>query len=598
MTFFTIVVRGLQRRPVRTGLTLVGISIGIAAVVALVGISRGFEASWASGMKVRGTDIVVSNMGSALAPKPFSATVRDRIAKLPQVAAACSIYADLTSVEDASMMVVSAREWGGFSWQNLKLISGRMPHDAMEPAVVLGQTAAEVLKKKVGDPLQLESKELIVTGIVDGGAMVENGSVILSLALFQSITGNEGRINVIDIRATPGLNEEEIKHLCEQINTIAPEARAMVAGEHLGNSQAFRFISAMSWGTSLLDLMGIGPAWFSRRHRRRAHRHHRRQSAGDAASHTRHAGTGLQRRSNGRGSRSSRDCWRPQWSLSRVAQLSSDTEPCHAGLILTPTPLMKTLLHLFCMTLLAPAAYGGESAIDLAAKLGALQQDGASLVRLKMDVRSSAKFTLQLQIKQRRTGTTTEVVYQVLWPKERAGEAVLLRKTGDQAATGAVFTPPSKVHTLDSSQMKEALLGSDLSYADGVENFFLWKQQAIIGTEIVNRVSCDILESKPGKGQRSSYASVRTWVDSRRDVPLRIEKYLASGQLVRRIDTTRVATNDKNQSVPANLTVSDIRQGSTTELNGASVKHGVNFSDREFTPAGFMEVVPVRAATN
>ena len=33
MTFFTIVVRGLIRRPVRTGLTLLGISIGIAAVV-------------------------------------------------------------------------------------------------------------------------------------------------------------------------------------------------------------------------------------------------------------------------------------------------------------------------------------------------------------------------------------------------------------------------------------------------------------------------------------------------------------------------------------------------------------------------------------
>ena len=31
MTFLTIVTRGLFRRPVRTGLTLVGISIGIAA---------------------------------------------------------------------------------------------------------------------------------------------------------------------------------------------------------------------------------------------------------------------------------------------------------------------------------------------------------------------------------------------------------------------------------------------------------------------------------------------------------------------------------------------------------------------------------------
>jgi len=147
MTFFTIVVRGLLRRPVRTGLTLVGISIGIAAVVTLVGISRGFEQSWATGMKARGTDIVVSNMGSALAPKPFAAGVRDRIAAIPNVAATCAIFVDLTSIEDSSMMVVSAREWGGFPWQSLKLISGRMPRDAMEPAVVLGQTAAEVLRK-------------------------------------------------------------------------------------------------------------------------------------------------------------------------------------------------------------------------------------------------------------------------------------------------------------------------------------------------------------------------------------------------------------------------------------------------------------------
>jgi putative ABC transport system permease protein len=255
MNFFTIVVRDLLRRPVRTGLTLVGISIGIAAVVALVGVSRGFEQSWATGMKVRHTDIVVSNMANALSPKPFKAEVASRIAKMPKVTAVCSIFADLTSVEDASMMVVSAREWGGFSWENLKLISGRMPKDGMEPVVVLGQTAAEVLNKKIGDPIQIEARELNVAGIVDGGALVENGSVILSLALFQQITGGEGKINVIDVRVTPGMSADEVKLLCTEINTAAPEARAMVAGEHLGNSQAFKFISAMSWGTSLLAVI-------------------------------------------------------------------------------------------------------------------------------------------------------------------------------------------------------------------------------------------------------------------------------------------------------------------------------------------------------
>ena len=255
MTFLTVVSRGLLRRPVRTGLTLVGISIGIAAVVALVGISRGFETSWQAGMKTRGTDVVVSNMGSALTPKPFPATVVDRITPLPHVAETCALLVDLISVEKADMMIVSSRQWGGFSWKSLKVVSGRLPNDAAEKAVVLGKTAAEVLQKKVGDALQLETEELAVVGIVDGGAVVENGSVILSLPLFQQLTGNEGKINIIDLRVTPGTTKDEVNRLCEQITGVVPEARAVVAGEHIRDSQAYKMIRAMSWGTSLLAVL-------------------------------------------------------------------------------------------------------------------------------------------------------------------------------------------------------------------------------------------------------------------------------------------------------------------------------------------------------
>ena len=255
MTFLTVVTRGLMRRPVRTGLTLVGISIGIAAVVALVGISRGFETSWQTGMKSRGTDVVVSNMGSALTPKPFSASVVDRITPLSHVAETCALLVDLISVEKADMMIVSARQWGGFSWKNLKVVSGRLPNEATEKAVVLGKTAAEVLQKKTGDTLQLETEELAVVGIVDGGAVVENGSVILSLPLLQELTGNEGKINIIDLRVTPGTSREEVTRLCEQITALVPEARAVIAGEHIRDSQAYKMIRAMSWGTSLLAVL-------------------------------------------------------------------------------------------------------------------------------------------------------------------------------------------------------------------------------------------------------------------------------------------------------------------------------------------------------
>ena len=259
MTFFTVVTRGLWRRPVRTGLTIIGIAIGIAAVVALVGISRGFETSWEAGMKTRGTDVVVSSMGTSFTPKPFPATVIDRIKPIPNVGETCSLLVDFVSVESADMMIISAREWNGerkgFSWGNLKIVNGRMPNDANEKAVVLGTTAAEVLKKKVGDTLQLETEELQIVGIFDGGAIVENGSVVLSLPVYQKISGNEGKISVIDLRVKAGTTPEQVKQLCEEINKVVPEARAVLAGANIRDSQAYKMIAAMSWGTSLLAVL-------------------------------------------------------------------------------------------------------------------------------------------------------------------------------------------------------------------------------------------------------------------------------------------------------------------------------------------------------
>ena len=79
--------------------------------------------------------------------------------------------------------------------------------------------------------------------------------MILSLPLYQEISGNEGKINIIDIRATPGMNEQGVKQLCTAINAVMPEARALPAGDNVGNSQAYKFISAMSWGTSLLAIV-------------------------------------------------------------------------------------------------------------------------------------------------------------------------------------------------------------------------------------------------------------------------------------------------------------------------------------------------------
>ena len=247
------------------------------------------------------------------------------------------------------------------------------------------------------------------------------------------------------------------------------------------------------------------------------------------------------------------------------------------------------LLAIVYLTVLSHRAAAAEaapstiSAGDLAARLNAWQQDGFSYVRLRMVVSEPAgKNSFQIQIKGHRTKSSTDVVYQILWPKERKGEGVLLQKAAGRPATGTIFVPPNSLRPLEASQMKESFFGSGLSYEDLVENFFSWEQQALVRTEEVDGVPCYILESKPGKGAGSSYSRVRTWVDSRRLIPLRIEKYLASGGLARRIETSNVVTDDIGRQVPANLTVRDPRKNSTTELDGSRIKHDIRFDDAEF----------------
>ena len=255
MTFLTIVVRGLIRRPVRTGLTLVGISIGIAAVVALVGIAWGYEKSIEKQLDHIGIDLVVSNMSGGIVPKMYDEQLKDKIARLPHVREVSTVLMQMLSVEEAPMMMISGREWGGFTWHKMKIVEGRMIQDGNESAVVLGRLAAEVLKKKVGDTVLLEADELPVVGIVDGGGVVENGAVLLPLGIMQKITNNPGKVNFIDIRVNEGTTDDQIKELQARIKEIFPEGRAMPSSEVVGTSQGFRVARAMSWSTSLLAII-------------------------------------------------------------------------------------------------------------------------------------------------------------------------------------------------------------------------------------------------------------------------------------------------------------------------------------------------------
>ena len=214
------------------------------------------------------------------------------------------------------------------------------------------------------------------------------------------------------------------------------------------------------------------------------------------------------------------------------------------------------------------------TAPNLAGAMDAAVEDGDATARVKMT--SPDTGVLQIRIKSRRTAGNAATVYEILWPNERKGEAFILRKSGD----GTFKTAAGATNKLGAADMSKSVFGTALAYADVIENFFRWDNQSLAGTETVGKTECVVLESRPGAKDASIYGKVRSWIDPRRMVTMRVEKYDKSGRLVRRIETTQVAKDDNGRNVPAGMTVT--AGNKTTEIDGANIRHDVTHTDADF----------------
>ncbi|PYJ13353.1 MAG: hypothetical protein DME93_03920 [Verrucomicrobia bacterium] len=138
--------------------------------------------------------------------------------------------------------------------------------------------------------------------------------------------------------------------------------------------------------------------------------------------------------------------------------------------------IRRTCFVGICLGLAFPyVASAADTASELAARLRS-KQSGSMFVRIRMEIGSGEKQTLQIQIKSRVSDAAGDIVYQILFPKERKGESVLVHRSGHKFS-GTLFTPPGNLKPIGSAEMKQSLFGSDLSYEDIIDSPFAWSQQ-------------------------------------------------------------------------------------------------------------------------
>jgi putative ABC transport system permease protein len=254
--------KNLWRRRLRTLLTLLGITMGIGAFVALVGFSRAFERAWLRLYQSSGTDIAVVHAN--FLNSSLDESLGARIRAVPDVAEVAPMIFNLIDLTPDLNALVYGWRADSYEFDSLTLLSGRR-FRAGQPEVILGEILADNLNKKPGDILSIEGANFTVTGIYRGGTALEAGAVIMPLDQLQIISGKQGMVSAFHVRLRPApageSYEQYVKRAAAEIEAVAPGSRAEPAAERAANNQFVDLAHSVAWGTSsialLIGILGI-----------------------------------------------------------------------------------------------------------------------------------------------------------------------------------------------------------------------------------------------------------------------------------------------------------------------------------------------------
>ncbi len=255
MGFLTFIVRNVLGRPARTLLTVLGIGVGIAAVVMLTGISWGFERSMAAIYSSRGIDLIVVRAGlSDQLSSNLDETLIGTIRGVPGVDAVAPSLMDAVSFEEANLASVLANGWepGGLLIRGLKVIDGRALERGDGKSVMLGRVLALNLGKKVGATTSIAGEPFHVVGIYESPSLFESGGLVVPLRELQRMMGRQGSVTGFVVVAKPDVNP---KALGQAIEAKVGGVAAVPARDYVQGNVQIRLARAMAGATIAVALV-------------------------------------------------------------------------------------------------------------------------------------------------------------------------------------------------------------------------------------------------------------------------------------------------------------------------------------------------------
>ncbi len=232
-------VGSLGARAARTVLTALGIAIGIAALVSVVGISSSSRADLLAQLDKFGTNLLEVRAGqsvfgdAATLPEDAPAMIR-RIGPVDDVSAVAGLSqtvrrTDLIPASETGGIAVEAATTSLVQTVGATLAEGRFLDSSTEslPAVVLGSTAARRLgiESLEGSPMVwIGGRWWAVIGILDPVPLLSSldSAVMVGFDAAHDLLGHDGKVSSIYVRMAPKSVESVRAVLAATTNPSAP----------------------------------------------------------------------------------------------------------------------------------------------------------------------------------------------------------------------------------------------------------------------------------------------------------------------------------------------------------------------------------------
>jgi putative ABC transport system permease protein len=251
-----MIVRNIARRRTRSLLTMTGIGIAVAAVVALSGIAEGFGGQFNAMGGGRQADLMA--VEAEISDMQYSAideSVVKRIAALPQVEWATGVVFGITTAEGIPFLFVQGYNPHAEGMDYFVVVDGQGLTGTRQ--VLLGRSAAETMGAKVGESMNIVGSRFRIVGIYETGVPMEDGGAVISLREAQKLFGRARKVGFLGIKLRDG---RQVDTVLTELKERFPEVSVSKTSEFADSLPDLQTTDAMIGAISFLAVLvgGIG----------------------------------------------------------------------------------------------------------------------------------------------------------------------------------------------------------------------------------------------------------------------------------------------------------------------------------------------------